>query len=256
MISQRHLDRFSLSGRTVLVTGSSRGLGWEIARAMAEAGAAVLLNGRDAARLDELAATLTAEGLTASAARFDVADWSAASDWIGKRGGSVDILVNNVGVRHRKSMPDIPPEDFAHVVDVNLTSAYVMARGLAPAMTARGSGVIVNITSIAGPISRANDIAYTAAKGGLAALTRSLAVELGSKGIRCNAVAPGYFATEANAAWVDDPVTAAFVDSRVPMKRWGRPPEIAGAAVFLASPAASYLNGQVLTVDGGLTASF
>jgi len=119
-----------------------------------------------------------------------------------------------------------------------------------------GEGAIVNITSIAGPLARANDVAYTAAKGGLAALTRALAVELGPAGLRCNAVAPGYFATETNQAMVDDPDVAEFLRHRVPLRRWGDPAEIAGAAVFLASPAASYVNGQVLTVDGGLSASF
>jgi gluconate 5-dehydrogenase len=256
MTEQQHLDRFSLSGKTALVTGASRGLGWEIARAMAEAGAHVLLNGRDKERLENLAESLTDESLSAGTACFDVADRVAAGEWIGNHGESVDVLVNNVGMRHRRPIPECPPEDFSRMLDVNLTAAYAMARELAPPMAAKGGGAIINVTSIAGPFARANDIAYTAAKGGLAALTRGLAVELGPAGIRCNAVAPGYFATEANAAMVNDAATNEFLNRRVPMRRWGRPEEIAGAAVFLASPASSYVNGQVLTVDGGMTASF
>jgi len=247
---------FSLAGKTALVTGAARGLGWEIAQAMARAGAHVLINGRDGERLAALAAELGAAGLQASAAGFDVADQTARDAWFGEFHGPIDILVNNVGARHRKPIADCPPEDFTAMLDVNLTAAYSLARRLAPAMTAAGEGAIVNITSIAGPLARANDIAYTAAKGGLEALTRVLAVELGPRGVRCNAVAPGYFATEANRSIVGDPETTAFLNLRVPLRRWGEPAEIAGAAVFLASPAASYVNGQVLTVDGGLSASF
>ena len=135
-------------------------------------------------------------------------------------------------------------------------AAYGLSRLIGPDMAQRGGGAIVNVTSIAGPFARANDIAYTAAKGGLESLTRALAVELGPKGVRCNGIAPGYFATEANQAMVDSPAVNEFLKGRVPLQRWGAPPEIAGAAVFLASPAASYINGQILTVDGGMTASF
>ena len=256
MTAQNHLDRFSLSGRTALVTGAARGLGWCIARAMAEAGATVLLNGRDPDRLAGLVSELTGEGLSSAIACFDVADRDAADGWIAAHGGEVDILGNNVGLRHRKPLADTPWDAFSRMLDVNLTAAHGLARGLAPTMAAKGAGVIINVTSIAGPVARANDAAYTAAKGGLAALTRALAVELGQANIRCNAIAPGYFATEANAAMVGDPGVTALLNSRVPLRRWGDPAEIAGAAVFLASPAASYVNGHVLTVDGGMTASF
>ncbi len=219
---------------------------------MVRAGAHVLINGRDGARLDALAAELGA----ASAACFDVADPAACDAWFGVHKGRIDILVNNVGARHRKPIAECPREDFSAMLDVNLTAAYALSRRVAPAMAVAGEGAIVNITSIAGPLARADDVAYTAAKGGLAALTRALAVELGPAGVRCNAVAPGYFATQTNQAMVDDPDTAEFLRRRVPLRRWGEPAEVAGAAVFLASPAASYVNGQVLTVDGGLSASF
>lgn len=251
-----HLTRFSLAGRTALVTGAGRGLGWEIAKAMAQAGAHVLINGRDAGSLQTRAGDLTGAGLSAEAACFDVADRAASDAWIAARDGPIDILVNNVGMRHRKKMADTPPEIFSEMLDVNLTAAFGLARAIAPGMTAAGGGAIVNVTSIAGPFARAGDIAYTAAKGGLEALTRALAVELGRDGVRSNGIAPGYFATETNQAMVDSPAVNDFLQSRVPLRRWGQPPEIAGAAVFLASPAASYINGQILTVDGGMTASF
>lgn len=254
MTASDHLTRFSLAGRTALVTGAGRGLGWEIAKAMAEAGAHVLINGRDAGTLNDRADELAQAGLSAKAACFDVADRAASDAWIAAHDASIDILVNNVGMRHRKPMADTPPKVFTEMLDVNLTAAFGLARTVEPGMAA--GGAIVNVTSIAGPFARAGDIAYTAAKGGLEALTRAIAVELGRNGVRCNGIAPGYFATETNQAMVDNPAVTKFLQRRVPLRRWGQPPEIAGAAVFLASPAASYINGQILTVDGGMTASF
>ena len=256
MAASDHNIRFSLAGRNALVTGSGRGLGWEIARAMAQAGAHVLLNGLDLSVLSMRVESLVTMGLSAATAQFDLADRTASDAWIAGFEGKIDILVNNVGMRHRKKIPNTPPEKFSEMLDVNLTSAYALARAIAPGMAERGDGAIVNITSIAGPFARAGDIAYTAAKGGLEALTRALAVELGGDGVRCNGIAPGYFATETNKEMVDSPAVNKFLQNRVPLRRWGRPQEIAGAAVFLASPAASYINGQILTIDGGMTASF
>lgn len=231
-------------------------MGWEIARAIAEAGATVLLNGRNPEVLRTRVDTLAEGGLSAKAAPFDVADRTAQKVWLDSQADPIDILVNNVGMRHRKPIEETSPEAFSEMLDVNLTAAYGLARAIAPQMTERGNGAIVNMTSIAGPFARAGDIAYTAAKGGLEAMTRALAVELGPKGVRCNGIAPGYFSTETNRTMVDSPAVNEFLQSRVPLQRWGAPSEIAGAAVFLASPAASYINGQILTVDGGMTASF
>ncbi len=249
--SNTQQNRFDLSGRRALVSGASRGLGREIAVAMAEAGAEVLLNGRDKDRLNELCARLAADGLAVEPACFDITNEAAVADWLNGQKHAPDILVNNAGQRHRGSLADNPPETLAHLLDVNLTAAYSLARALAPGMAETAGGSIINITSIAGPIAGGRDAAYTATKGGLEALTRALAVELAPNGIRCNAIAPGFFSTEANAEMIDDPEVTKYIEARIPMARWGAPYEIAGAAVFLASPAASYITGQVLAIDGG-----
>jgi len=257
MTSDAHHNRFALTGRRALITGAARGLGWEIAKAMAQAGAHVMVNGRDPDALAARVMELKDAGLAAEAAAFDVTDTDAAAAWFSERDTAPDMLVNNAGLRHRHGLADCPPDAFADVIDGNLTSAYAMARFWALRLIDEGrSGALINITSIAGTRARPGDTAYTAAKGGLEAMTRSLAVSLADKGIRANAIAPGYFATEANAEWVDDPKTQKFIDRRIPLKRWGRPDEIAGAAVFLASDAASYINGHVLVVDAGMTINY
>lgn len=250
---------FDLGGRTALVTGGGQGLGFEIGAALAQAGAQVILNGRDPARLDAAVARIAAMGGKASALAFDVADaaaGTAAFRRIADEYGALDILVSNVGIRHRLPLREIGPEDFRRVLEVNLTAAFQLAREAVAMMVPRGRGRIIFVTSIAGPLGRAHDAAYIAAKGGLAAFARALAVEFGPQGITTNAIAPGYFATETNAAMVGDPKVEAWVKRRIPLQRWGTPREIAGAAVFLASDAGSYVNGHVLTVDGGLSASF
>jgi gluconate 5-dehydrogenase len=250
---------FDLGNRVALVTGAGQGLGLAIAEALAEAGAHVILNGRQTARLEAAEAQIRGKGGTASPLAFDIADpreVAAAFDRIGAAFGGLDILVGNVGIRHRVPLAEISAEDFHRVLDVNLTAGFHLAKSAVPLMLPRGRGRIIMVTSIAGPLGRANDAAYIAAKGGLAGFMRALAVEFGPRGITTNAIAPGYFATETNAAMVDDPEVEGFVKRRIPLQRWGKPSEVAGAAVFLASDAASYVNGHVLTVDGGLSASF
>lgn len=248
---------FDLSGRRAFVTGSARGLGLQIARALHASGAAVVLNGRDAVRLGEVADTFP-PGPAVETLPFDVADEAARSVALDAldAGGAVDILVSNVGARRRGPIDECPPEAFQDLLAANLVAPFALARRLGPAMAARGFGRILNVVSIAGDRARAGDAAYTAAKGGLSALTRALAAEFGRTGITCNAIAPGFFATETNAAMLDDPAVARFVEERIPAGRWGRPEEVAGAAVFLASDAASYVNGHVLVVDGGLSNAF
>ncbi|HVJ51512.1 MAG TPA: SDR family oxidoreductase [Aliidongia sp.] len=250
---------FALDGRVALVTGAARGLGWEIAAALAAAGAQVYLNGRDAERLAGPVEELRSHGLAAMSAPFDVADDAAVAagiEAIEAEAGRLDILVSNVGMRHRAPLADLAPVDVRRMLDVNLAASFVLAQAAAPGMRMRGFGRLILITSIAGPRGKANDAAYVAAKGGLEALTRALAVELGPHGITANAISPGFFATEANEEMVADPGTAELLARRCPLGRWGRPEEIGGAAVFLASDAASYVNGHVLTVDGGMSASF
>lgn len=249
---------FSLEQKVVLITGATRGLGWAMAEAMAGAGARVVLCGRDQEVLDERVARLRANGTSARGVAFDIRDRAAAEAAVQgavETEGRLDVLVNNAGVQHRQPLTELADADWDRVIDTNLTSCFVLARAAARHMVGRSQGRVINTASIMGPLARPTVSAYVAAKGGLAALTRALAVELGPKGITCNAIAPGFFATDMTEALVANPDFTAFVEARVPLGRWGEPGEIAGAAVFLASPAASYINGHVLFVDGGLMAA-
>lgn len=249
-VSTTFPDQFRLDGRTALVTGSGRGLGWAMAKGLAEAGARVLLHGRDRARLEARLAELPGSG----AVIFDMADRAAMRTAIATA-PPIDILIHNVGARDRRSFAEIEPEDFAQLIDLDLNAAHALVKLVTPHMQAQHWGRLVMVTSIVAHLATPNGLSYTAAKGGLAALMRGLAAVLGASGITSNAIAPGFFATETNEALIASPAGERMRE-RCPAKRWADPSEIAGAAVFLASPAASFVNGHTLTVDGGVSATY
>ena len=244
---------FSLENRVALVTGASRGLGYAMAKALKENGAHVVVNARSAEPLVAAAERMGAEPMT-----FDVTDPQASRDALNeivKRHGQLDILVNNAGIQHRTPLVDWTDEDFDRVINVNLSSCFRLARDAVRLMLPNKFGRIINTGSVAAILGRPTIHAYVAAKAGLHGLTRSMAAEMGRHGITINALAPGYFATELNTALLNDEAFTKWVEARTPAGRWAKPEELGGAVVFLASNAASYVNGHVLAVDGGLSVS-
>lgn len=241
------------SGRRALVTGASRGLGREIALGMARAGYRVALNGRDRDALEAARAAMADEGAPVEVVAGDLTAGipGVVSDAVARLGG-LDVLVHAAAIRDRRGTAELAPAAFAAVVEANLTCCYALAREALPHLRASRAGRLVFVTSIAARLSRRGDPGYSAAKGGLEALTRSLAVEFGADNLTVNAIAPGMFLTEVNRELAA--ATGAFIDIRIPLRRWGRPEEIAPAALFLASEGAGYVNGITLTVDGGLSA--
>jgi gluconate 5-dehydrogenase len=246
---------FDLSGHIALVTGSSRGLGRAIATGLAEAGASVVLNGADPGRLGSAVAEMRAAGHTVYEACFDVTDEAAVLEAFARFDGEgleIDILVNNAGIQLRKKMVDLSTAEWQRVIDTNLTSAFVIGREAARRMIPRGRGKVINIGSLTSELARATVAPYTVAKGGIKMLTKAMAAEWGEHGIQANTIGPGYMLTEMNTALVDNPAFDAWVKGRTPARRWGRPEELVGTAIFLASSASDYVSGQIIYVDGGM----
>ncbi|MGZ6010172.1 MAG: SDR family oxidoreductase [Rhizomicrobium sp.] len=248
---------FSLAGRTALVTGSSRGLGRAMAEGLARAGAKVFINGTNATRVDEAVAAMRAQELVADSAVFDITDEAAITSAFATfdaAGVAIDILVNNAGIQLRKPIVELTTAEWHKVIDTNLTSAFVVGREAARRMIPRGHGKVINIGSLTSALARATVAPYTVAKGGIKMLTQAMAAEWAASGIQANAIGPGYMITDMNQALIDNPAFDAWVKARAPAKRWGKPDELVGTAVFLASSASDYVNGQIIYVDGGIMA--
>ncbi len=254
MTSPLHARMFDLSGRVALVTGASRGLGAAMATGLARAGAEVILNGRDAATLEAQAATMRQEGLACRTSAFDVRDPAAMEKAVAAL-GPVDILLHNAGNQYRGPVETLTEEGWASVMDTHLTALFRLSKLLVPGMKERRRGKIIATGSLASDLGRGTITPYAAAKGGLKMFIRALAVELGPHNIQCNAIGPGWFDTELNRPLLDSPEWLDTVKRRCPAGRYAAPEEIAGTAVFLASPASDFVSGQLIFVDGGVTAN-
>jgi gluconate 5-dehydrogenase len=249
------MDIFSLAGRTSLITGASRGIGFATARALASAGARVVLNGRDAGALAVSAATLRAQGYAVETAAFDVTDAQAAKagvEAVEQDVGPIDILVNNAGIQRRGALETFKDEDWRALMSTNVDSVYYMSKAVAQGMIARGRGKIINIGSVQCELARPGIAPYTATKGAVRNLTRGMCADWAPLGLQINAIAPGYFDTPLNKALVEDPEFSAWICKRTPAGRWGKLEDLAGIAIFLASSASDFVNGQVIHVDGGI----
>jgi gluconate 5-dehydrogenase len=248
------MNMFDLTGKRALITGSSQGLGLALAKGLAGAGAQLVLNGRDESRLAAAAdAVPGARMLT-----FDATDHAAvrsAVDRFEADVGPIDILVNNAGMQYRAPLEEFPPDAFARLLQANIGTVFNVGQAVARHMIGRGAGKIINIASVQTALARPGIAPYTATKGAVGNLTKGMATDWAKYGLQCNAIAPGYFDTPLNAALVADPAFTAWLERRTPAGRWGRVEELVGACVFLASDASSFVNGHVLYVDGGITAS-
>jgi gluconate 5-dehydrogenase len=246
---------FNLSGKRALITGSSQGIGYGLAQGLAEAGAEIILNGRDIAKLSNAAAKLRALGHKIHEAPFDVTSQSEVAAAIEKieAQGPIDILFNNAGMQFRAALEDYPLEKFQELFRVNVESVFIVAQAVARHMIKRGHGKIINISSVQSELGRPTIAPYTATKGAVKMLTKGMCADWAKYGIQVNAIGPGYFKTELNKALVENPEFSSWLEKRTPAGRWGNPEELAGAAIFLASDASSFINGHILYVDGGIT---
>lgn len=246
---------FDLGGRTALITGSTRGIGFALAQGLAEAGAKVILNSRQADVVDTAVTRLKTLGLDAEGAAFDVADEAAvdaAFAGFDQQSIAIDILINNAGIQHRQPMVDLALADWHRVINTNLTAAFIVGRAAARRMIARNAGgKIINIGSLTSEAARATVAPYTVAKGGIKMLSKAMAAEWAQFNIQANSIGPGYILTDMNEALVNNPAFDTWVKSSNPAQRWGRPDELVGTAIYLASSASNYVNGQIIYVDGG-----
>lgn len=249
---------FDLSGKTALITGSSQGIGFALARGLAEAGAAIVLNGRDTVKLAAAAEQLAGEGYSVKTLAFDATDHATVQsvvDGFEASEGPIDILVNNAGMQFRTALEDFPPEMFAKLLETNVSTVFNVGQACARHMIRRGAGKIINIASVQTALARPGIAPYTATKGAVGNLTKGMATDWAKHGLQCNAIAPGYFDTPLNEALVKDPEFSAWLEKRTPAGRWGNVEELVGACIFLSSAASSFVNGHTLYVDGGITAS-
>jgi gluconate 5-dehydrogenase len=249
---------FELTGKVALITGATQGIGLAIARGLAQAGARVVINARNAGKLERAVATLAQEGLTVSGCRFDLLNGAEVRERIAaleQEVGGIDILVNNAGIQRRSPLEQFEEKVWREVLDINLTGLFLVTQQVVRGMIARKSGKIINICSVMSEVSRPTIGAYTAAKGGVKQLTKSMAVEWAKHNIQSNGIGPGYIVTEMNRALIEDRKFDAWVCARTPAGRWADPSELVGAAVFLASRASDFVNGQIIYVDGGILAT-
>jgi gluconate 5-dehydrogenase len=249
---------FDLGGKRALITGSSQGIGFALARGLAEAGSEVVLNGRNAEKLADAAQVLRGEGHTVHELVFDATDHEAvraAVDGFEAATGAIDILVNNAGMQHRTELENFPADAFEKLLQTNIASVFHVGQAVARHMISRGAGKVINIASVQTALARPGIAPYTATKGAVGNLTKGMATDWAKYGLQCNAIAPGYFDTPLNAALVADPEFSAWLEKRTPAGRWGNVDELVGACIFLSSAASSFVNGHTLYVDGGITAS-
>ena len=252
------LQQFDLTGRLALVTGSSAGIGLALARGLAGAGATVVLNGRGAEKLEQAAASLRADGLRVHHRVFDVTSREATRagvDDIERSIGPLDILVNNAGMQRRGPLEQFAEADWHEIMRTNVDSVFHGGQAVAAHMIPRGRGKIINICSVQSELGRPNIAPYTASKGAVKMLTKGMAIDWGPHGLQVNGIGPGYFKTELNQALVANPEFSQWLVNRTPSRRWGNVEDLAGAAVFLASDASNFVNGHILYVDGGVTAT-
>jgi gluconate 5-dehydrogenase len=252
------LNSFGLSGRTALITGSSAGIGFALARGLAGAGATVILNARNEAKLEQAADRLREEGAGVHAAAFDVTDGAAvaqAIERIEREIGAIDILVNNAGMQRRAPLEEFAQSEWHELMKTNVDSVFLVGQAVARCMITRKRGKIINICSVQSELGRPNIAPYTASKGAVKMLTKGMAIDWGPYGIQVNGLGPGYFKTELTEALVKNEEFTRWLVGRTPSRRWGDVEDLVGAAVFLASDASNFVNGHILYVDGGVTAT-